>query len=152
MKNNSSFLAAAILLVFVVACSPKASQKTTISETPLQFLKVKETTHETVLLEAKTKNKLIFIDFYTTWCGPCKWMDSNVFADAEVATLFNKKFVNYKVDAEDFDGVNLALKYRVDAYPTLVFTDQNGNVLHRIEGMIPKESFLQVVEDVLKKE
>lgn len=151
MKNNSFFLVV-VLLAFVVACSPKASQKTTtIPKVPLQFLKVKETTHETVLLEAKTKNKLIFIDFYTTWCGPCKWMDSNVFADAEVATLFNKKFVNYKVDAEDFDGVNLALKYRVDAYPTLIFTDQNGNVLHRIEGVIPKESFLQVASDVLKK-
>ncbi len=82
-----------------------------------------------VLEVAKTSNKLVFVDFYTTWCLPCKLMDEDVFTDEEFATYMNDNFINFKVNAEKGNGANLALLYQVAAYPTLLFLDEEGNVL-----------------------
>lgn len=117
----------------------------------LEFRDVNQATLEVIMADAVSSNKIVFIDFYTTWCGPCKWMDSNVFNQNEVATKFNRHFINYKVDAEDFEGVNTALKYRVAGYPTYVFLTPQGEVIHRLEGMIPQESFMQVVDEILSE-
>lgn len=129
------------------ATSTEAKPKATLS-----FRHEKEATLEQILATAKSKNKLVFIDFYTTWCGPCKWMDENVFSDDEVITLYNKNFISYKVDAEDFEGVNTALKYSVNAYPTLLFLKPNGEIAHRIEGMMPRESFVQLTNSLLDEQ
>ena len=55
---------------------------------------------ESVLQKAAKENKLIFIDAYTTWCGPCKKMSKEVFTTDTVANYFNRTFVNYKFDME----------------------------------------------------
>lgn len=139
------------LLLFFAGCSNKQLPlKSEAKPTVLvKFRNVHQATLEQVMADAQAQNKVVFLDFYTTWCGPCKWMDENVFAKEDVGRTFNKNFINYKVDAEDFEGVNTALKYNVNAYPTLVFVKPNGDVLHRVEGMIPHESFMQIAEEVL---
>jgi thioredoxin 1 len=116
--------------------------------TKLNFIKNVDREFEQIMADAKQKKKIIFVDVYTTWCGPCKWMDENTFTDARVAEKFNKKFINYKVDGESFAGVNLALKYNVDAFPTYLFLDGEGNVIKRMEGMMYPESFLREVEEL----
>lgn len=68
---------------------------------------------------AEKEKKMIFIDFYTTWCGPCKMMSSEVFTQDQVGEYFNRTFVNLKVDAEKGEGVELAKKYQVKAYPDI---------------------------------
>jgi thiol:disulfide interchange protein len=122
-----------------------------VEEVTLAFKDVSQATLEGIMADAVIRNKIVFIDFYTTWCGPCKWMDNNVFNQSEVATKLNRHFVNYKVDAEDFEGVNTALKYRVSGYPTYVFLTPHGEVIHRLEGMIPVGTFMQVVDEVLSE-
>jgi thioredoxin-related protein len=93
-----------------------------------------------VLAKAKKENKLIFIDAYTSWCGPCKWMASNVFTNDTVADYFNKNFVNYKLDMEKGEGVEMAKKYDVRCYPNLLFIDGDGKLVHRgAGGMLPKD-------------
>jgi thiol-disulfide isomerase/thioredoxin len=87
-----------------------------------------------VKAKAKEENKIIFIDFYTTWCGPCKIMDNNVFTLSDVGDFYNSNFVNYKVDAEKGEGITLTKKYNVKAFPTFVFTDAEGNFLHQAVG------------------
>ena len=87
-----------------------------------------------ILADAKEQNKLVFVDFYTTWCLPCKLMDEDVFTDEDLANYMNKNFINYKVDAEDVNGANLALLYQVVAFPTLLFLDTEGTVLVRKVG------------------
>lgn len=82
-----------------------------------------------VLEVAKASNKLVFVDFYTTWCLPCKLMDEDVFTDEEFATYMNDNFINFKVNAEKGNGANLAMLYQISAYPTLLFLDEEGNVL-----------------------
>jgi thiol:disulfide interchange protein len=59
-----------------------------------------DATWEQVMAEAKKQEKLIFVDAYTTWCGPCKVMAQNVFTQKEVGDFYNRYFVNYKLDME----------------------------------------------------
>ena len=80
-----------------------------------------------VLQKAKQENKLVFVDLYTTWCGPCKKMAAETFPQQTVGDYFNKNFVNYKIDAEKGEGPGLAGKYEVSAYPTLVFVNARAS-------------------------
>lgn len=70
---------------------------------------------------AKKENKLIFMDIFTEWCGPCKKMSSEIFTLKDVGDYYNKNFINYKIDAEKGEGLILAQQYNVQAYPTLIF-------------------------------
>lgn len=88
----------------------------------------------TALEEAKKSNKLIFIDAYTTWCGPCKWMAANKFTNDTIADYFNENFVNLKLNMEKGDGKSFAKDYSVKVFPTLLFIDASGNVVHKKVG------------------
>ncbi|MCT4643521.1 MAG: thioredoxin family protein [Carboxylicivirga sp.] len=86
-------------------------------------------TFSEVLEKAEKENKIVFIDFYTKWCGPCKVMAKGTFTKPEVGKFYNDNFINYKVDAEVGEGPELAKKYEVTGFPTLVFIDSKGTVL-----------------------
>jgi len=104
-----------------------------------------ELTLEKAKAEAKKKKKKIFIDVYTTWCGPCKEMAKTTFTDTELGKLFNGKFVNVKMDAEnDADGSLISSTYKVTAYPTLLFLDENGKLIKKLVGKQSKEKLIQV--------
>jgi thiol-disulfide isomerase/thioredoxin len=95
-----------------------------------------------VLAEAKRQNKPVFVDIYTTWCGPCKLMAKEAFPNPKVGEKFNTSFVSYQIDAEKGEGIDVAKKYTVDAYPTSLYVSANGDLIHRaigyggIKGMI----------------
>ena len=95
-----------------------------------------------VLQKAKQENKLIFVDLYTTWCGPCKKMAADTFPQQAVGDYFNKNFVNYKIDAEKGEGPELAGKYEVSAYPTLVFVDAAGELVYKFMGVRTAEKLI----------
>lgn len=87
-----------------------------------------------VLEKAKSENKLIFIDAYTTWCGPCKLLSKTTFTNDTVAKFYNQQFINFKIDAEKGEGVEFAKKYEVNCYPNLLFINQKGELVHRGAG------------------
>lgn len=87
-----------------------------------------------LMAKAKAENKVIFVDFHTEWCGPCKQMAATTFMDENVGEIFNKRFINAKIDAEKGEGVELAKKYEIKAYPTMLFIDAQGQIIHRIVG------------------
>ncbi len=99
---------------------------------------------EAVKAKAKKDGKIIFIDFYTSWCGPCKQMAKNVFTLKDVGEFYNQNFVNYKVDAEKGEGSDLAKKYSIGAFPTLVFTDAGGKFLHQAVGGMRGNDFIEL--------
>jgi thioredoxin-related protein len=93
--------------------------------------------------KAANENKLIFVDAFTVWCGPCKQLAKNIFPLPEVGEYFNKNFVNVKIDMEKGEGIELAKQYSVNAYPTLLFVNAKGELVHRTCGLMPKESLLE---------
>jgi thioredoxin-related protein len=97
---------------------------------------------QAMLDKAKAENKLVFMDVYTTWCGPCKMLDRNTFSDAQVGSKFNEEFINYKLDAEKGEGMGISQKYGVRAYPNMLFINGQGELVHRVVGYHPPEDLL----------
>lgn len=88
-----------------------------------------------VLAKAQKEKKLIYVDVYTTWCGPCKMLEKNIFPQKEAGDKYNALFVNYRLDAEKGEGIAFAKKYEVSGYPTNLFIDpENEKVVYRIMG------------------
>ena len=87
-----------------------------------------------VLAEAKKQNKPVFVDIFTTWCGPCKMMAKQAFPDPKVGEKFNANFISYQIDAEKGEGIDVAKKYAVTAYPTSLYVSANGDLIHRAIG------------------
>lgn len=97
--------------------------------------------------KAAESKKIIFIDFYTTWCGPCKLLDRTTWADSKVAAWLAEKTVALKVDCDK--QAALAQRFSVQAYPTLVFAKPDGKEIGRILGYRPAEAFLAEAEAIL---
>lgn len=99
-----------------------------------QGINFEHSTFNEAMAKAKKENKVVFMDCYTTWCGPCKNLAKNIFTQKEVGDFFNKNFVNVKMDMESEEGKPLSKKYQVKAYPTLLWLDADGNIQHSIVG------------------
>lgn len=113
-------------------------------------IKFKENTAwKEVLALAKAEDKLIFLDAYATWCGPCKAMQRDVFTDAEVGKFFNDAFINVKMDMEKGEGIELSYTYGVMAYPTLLFIDGDGEVVHKSVGGLDVLDFIKLGIDAM---
>lgn len=112
-----------------------------------QGIKFEDSNFSTILAKAKKENKLIFIDAYASWCGPCKLMVKNVFPQKSVGDYYNSHFVNAKIDMEKGEGIELAKKYNVKAFPTYLFVDGNGEVVHRTLGYVEENDFIQFAKD-----
>lgn len=102
------------------------------------------------LAKAKVENKLVFIDFYTSWCAPCKVMSNDVFPIANVGTFFNTNFINCKIQCDDKgEGVELGKKYQVGAYPTLMFLNKDGEIVHSTAGSLSANELIELGKDAL---
>lgn len=112
--------------------------------------------------KAKKENRYIFMDVFTTWCGPCKKMDRDVFSQQKVGELFNANFINIKVQADvtnkDSDEVKkwyedaqaIVKTYNIDSYPVYLFFSPDGELVHRINGASPTAAdFISKTEHAL---
>jgi thioredoxin-related protein len=109
-----------------------------------------EGTWKEAMAKAKQENKLLFVDSYATWCGPCIRMAKNVFTQEEVGRFFNDNFINLKLDMEKEDGVTFGHKYPVSAYPTLHWLDGDGKVIKKVRGAQQAESLINIGKEALK--
>ena len=91
-------------------------------------------TYAEAVAAAKKENKPVFIDFYTTWCGPWKIMSEQVFPQKSAGDFFNPHFVCIKIDAEKGEGVELAKRFNVGLFPTFLVLDKNENLLVKKVG------------------
>lgn len=104
-------------------------------------------TYKEVLAKVNTEKKILMIDFFTDWCKWCVELDRKVYTDKDVAEFANSYQINWKVDAEKGEGPELAKKYGVGGYPTIVFVDSKGDEVDRIVGYIPAKDFLKRIKD-----
>jgi thioredoxin 1 len=125
---------------FIIACCLLCS---TIGHAQVVFRT--ESTEESIIKMAQQSSKPIFIDFYTSWCKPCKLLEKEAYKDKRVAQLLNGKYHSYKFDAEKGAGKILAAKYKVSLYPTLLVLNSKGVVQKKQEGYFGKENFLDWV-------
>lgn len=100
-----------------------------------------------VKLDARNQGKFIFVDFYAEWCGPCKWMEKNVFTDSAVVATLNDKYISLRVDAEKEEAA-LVQKLQITAYPTLAIYSPTGKLLVKREGAMPADLFNEMAKDV----
>lgn len=99
--------------------------------------------------KAKSEEKLIFVDAFASWCGPCKRMAASVFPQEKVGSFFNANFVNLKIDMEKPENSEFAGKYPVSAYPTLLFIDANGKIVQKAVGAKDADQLLEFAQKVL---
>ena len=91
------------------------------------------------LSNAKKEKKFVFLDAYTSWCGPCKLLKRTTFKDKNVRSFFNENFINITMDMEKGEGITLAKKYQVRAFPTLLIIDSEENVIASVIGYLPPD-------------
>lgn len=99
------------------------------------------------LAKAKQENKLVFVDAMTSWCGPCKMMERNVFPLAKVGDFYNKNFLNLTLDMEKGEGREVAQRYGVRAYPTFLFLNGDGELVLQNSGYLQEADFLKIGEE-----
>lgn len=114
-----------------------------------------------VLKKAKKENKYIFVDCFTTWCGPCKKMDKDVYAIDSVSDLINTNFISVKVQMDSAKADNeftrswyktaktMGTTYHVASYPTFLFFSPDGEVVYKESGYKAPDKFIQVAHDAL---
>jgi len=115
-----------------------------------QGIEFVEVTWQEALEQAKQENKLLFVDSYAKWCGPCKRMAKHEFVKPEVGDVYNSNFVNLKLDMESKNGRTFDSKYPVSAYPTMFFLNGDGEVVKKVKGGKKAQQLISMAQGVLK--
>jgi thioredoxin-related protein len=118
-------------------------------------------TWQQILEEAESENKYIFVDYYATWCVPCKQMDKNVYTKRDVGDFINYKFIAVKVQedtsSQDNDGVrkwyetahDMFKSYNVTALPAYLFFSPDGKIVHRDFGGMDVKDFISLAHGAI---
>lgn len=114
-------------------------------EAAIQF---QELPFKDIIAKAKKEKKLVFLDAYTTWCGPCKMMERNVFTKKTVGDYFNTNFVNARFDMEKGEGREIAARFGVRSYPTYLFLDGEGELVSQNTGYMEEGLFVAMAQNI----
>ena len=97
--------------------------------------------------KAKKENKLVFVDCYTQWCGPCKKMARDIFPQEKVGKFMNERFVNVKIDMEASYAEGLTKEWQVSGYPTFIIFNADGKEIGRFMGGSDADGFIARVAE-----
>ena len=137
------------VVIFLNSCKATSqSKKTQVQTAGIHFL---EDDWNSALKQAKTENKLVFLDIYATWCGPCKMLKQYTFSNTSVGNYFNNNFVNISVDGEKGVGPQLAQQYSIEGYPSLIITDATGKPVLVTAGYMKADDLLKFAQEALKR-
>ncbi len=106
-------------------------------------------TWDEALEEAQKTDKIIFVDAYAKWCGPCKAMAKNVFTQEKVGMYFNENFISIKMDMEEKEGIAFGRKFPVSAYPTLFFVSGEGELIKKSVGGKQVEALITLAKNAI---
>lgn len=107
-------------------------------------------TFDEALKKAGEEGKRVFMDCYTTWCGPCKVMNAQVFPNQDLGKYFDKNFIALKMDMEKGEGPELGTRFGISAYPTMLVLDPDGTVVETIVGARSAEKLLSELKALEK--
>ena len=124
----------------------------TVTVTASAQTNFREISYAEAVKTAKAEGKLVFMDFYTDWCGPCKMMARDVFPQKNLGDYMNDHFVSIKVNAEKGEGVALAKHYDIHAYPTFVILTGEEKEVNRTSGSRDANSFISELERMINPE
>ena len=110
-------------------------------------IKFQNTTFKEILAKAKSEKKLIFLDAFASWCGPCKMMEKNIFPLKSVSDYYNANFINARFDMEKGEGREIAMKYAVRSYPTYLFLNGDGELVMKNYGYMGEQDFLTIAKE-----
>lgn len=105
----------------------------------IQFIHAADMNWENVLAQARKEHKMIFIDCYTSWCGPCKRLAKEIFTQNDVADFYNAHFINIKYDVEKDPKFAMRNPFPIYSYPTLLYLSEKGDVVHALMGAYTAE-------------
>jgi thioredoxin 1 len=143
--KNWIWLPALLWLMIGMSFTPAEGPKKNRAESGIQFTSAR---WKDILKKAKVENKIIFLDAYASWCGPCKKLQREVFTRKDVGDYFNARFINVKMDMEVGEGPALAEVYPLEGYPTLLFIDGNGKIVRNVLGYMSGADLLAVGKSV----
>lgn len=151
-----------VLILFallITSYSHATLGRTTISD---QITRYKNTTEEVGILffkgtwqealnKAQAEKKMVFLDAYASWCGPCKTMARTTFKEEAVGLYFNEHFINVKMDMEkDVEGPRLSKKYKLTAYPSLYFLNSNEELVSYTMGAYKAKALVKYAKEVIR--
>jgi thioredoxin 1 len=99
---------------------------------------------------AKKDNKLVFLDVYASWCGPCKRLKKRTFSNDKVGSYFNNHFINVSLDGEEGEGVQVSSQYNVTSYPSLYLINGDGKIVTETGGFMSPNELISFGKSVSK--
>jgi len=111
-----------------------------------------QTDYDKALAAAKADGKILMVDVYTDWCGWCKKLDKDVYANPDVQAKLTKDFVALKINPEKSQkSLQLAQKFGTHGYPHIVFLDASGKKISEVIGYVPADKFSQKLASLTEK-
>lgn len=148
-----------ILIPIFINAQSSAYSVRTLKDTGVLFERTSN--WQEVLALAKKEEKFIFVDCYTTWCGPCKWMEKEVFCQKNVGAFMNQRFISVRVQMDSStkddesvkswykDADSFRRQFKINAFPTYLFFSPEGKPLHRYLSAIDDSLFIKVARNSL---
>jgi thioredoxin 1 len=146
MKN---VLIAIVVLGIIAFLYFRSNPKVDFKEDTVDGIHFQKGNWQQALDLAKKENKVVFLDIYATWCGPCKQLKKYTFADKSAGDFFNTNFVNMALDGEQEEGAALASKFGIEAYPTLMFVTPEGELITKSPGFRTASDLINLGQQIL---
>lgn len=129
-----------------------------ISKLPLQAQQVPQKqqvsfysgSYDNFLREARKQNKVAILDFWASWCAPCLKLDKETFQNPEFAAYVNQNFLVYKVNVDTFDGMEIANRFGVESFPTLIKLNSRGRFEEEWKGFFPPNYLKEMLRGTTK--
>ncbi len=116
----------------------------TPDELGIQFF---EGSYADALAKAKAENKMLFVDIYASWCGPCKRLKATTFRDPAVGAYFKEHFISFAIDGEKGEGPALARQLALRAYPSLYWIKADGSLAKQNVGFVNAAQLLNISKE-----
>ena len=151
MKKILGITSAIVFLIMTASASFCEEANPSAKDTPAKEEPslVKWASFDEGMKTAAKKNLPLYVEFYATWCPPCKEMARTTFRNTDVAKMLNEEFVSVKVDIDK--ERDLALRYGARSIPHHVVMDSKGEILKVLRGGLPADMFMTILKETTKK-